>query len=182
MEQSITETHKNVGAIMHGSTFLKYFFPLGNFFAPLLLWTLHKENPYLNHHGKQVINFQLSVFVYAICIALLSLPFVAMYASDFIGLVESLENASNVHAYHVSNITSYVVLVMVFGFLFLGLFLLELYYVITGTIKASKGEPFSYPLCIQFINDENITEIPEEKTNDDPIDISKENQTESENP
>jgi uncharacterized Tic20 family protein len=172
MEQTTTETHKQIGALMHGSTFLKYFFPLGNFFAPLLLWTLHKEKPFLDHHGKQAINFQLSVFVYALAIALLSLPFVAIYASDFVGLIETLDNARHIRSYEVSNISSYVILIMVFAFLFLGLFLFELYYVITATINASKGIYFKYPLCIPFIN---TNETPSEilDTNISEEDISE---------
>ena len=151
MDQSITETQKQVGALMHGSTFLKYFFPLGNFFSPLLLWTIHKEKAFLDHHGRQALNFQLSIFVYALGIALLSLPFVAIFASDFIGLIETLDHARHVRAPEIENLSSYIVLIMVFALLFLGLFLFELYFVITATIKASKGVYFKYPFCIQFI-------------------------------
>lgn len=183
MEQPITETQKQIGALMHGSTFLKYFFPLGNFFAPLVLWTIHKENTFLDHHGKQAINFQLSVFVYALGIALLSLPFVAIYASDFVGLIETLDNARQVQSHEITNLTSYVVLIMVFAFLFLGLFLFELYYVITATIQASKGMYFKYPFCIQFIttmdapsqaSDTNISEdIQQGNSTETEEDLSK---------
>jgi hypothetical protein len=169
MEKKTTETHTQIGALMHGSTFLKYFFPLGNFFAPLLLWTLHKEILFLDYHGKQAINFQLSVFVYALAIALLSLPFIAIYASDFVGLIEALDNARHVRSYAISNITSCVILIMVFVILYLGLFLFELYYVITATINASKGIYFKYPLCIPFINtNKTPLEILETKISENP--------------
>ena len=173
MEQSTTENNKNIGAIMHGSTFLKYCFPFANFFAPLLLWTLHKEKPFLDYHGKQVINFQLSILVYAFGIGLLSLPFVAIFASDFIGLIDTIDNSSyNDNNYALGNLGGYITLLFVFGMLFLGLFLFELYYVITATIKASKGEYFKYPLCIPFIPNETNTNQPEILT--DEI-ISEEN-------
>ena len=156
MEQSITENTKNIGALMHGSIFLKYCFPLANFFTPLLLWTLNKEKPFLDHHGKESINFQLSVLVYAFGIGLLSLPFVAIFASDFIGLFESIDNSHyDNNSILLGNMGGYITLLFVFGMLFLGLFLFELYYVITATIKASKGEHFKYPLCISFIPSES---------------------------
>ncbi|MFT7071374.1 DUF4870 domain-containing protein [Patiriisocius sp. Uisw_017] len=159
MEESITESNKNVAAIMHGSTFLKYFFPLGNFFAPLLLWTLHKDKPFLNYHGKQALNFQLSILVYALGIGILSLPFVAIFASDFVGLAETLEGASHYdHSGILPHLGGYLTLLFVFAMLFIGLFLFELYYVITATIKASKGAYFKYPLCIQFISENGTIE------------------------
>lgn len=152
MEQSITENQKNIGAFIHASTFLKYFFPFANFFAPLLLWTLHKEKRFLDHHGREALNFQLSVFIYALGIALLSVPFIAIFATDFISLIETLERATDEQAIsHFSNLGGYIALFVIFGLLLFGLFLFELYYVITGTISASKGENFTYPLSIKFI-------------------------------
>ncbi len=120
------KSNKNVAAIMHGSTFLKYFFPLGNFFAPLLLWTLHKDKPFLNYHGKQALNFQLSILVYALGIGILSLPFVAIFASDFVGLAETLEGASHYdHSGILPHLGGYLTLLFVFAMLFIGLFLFQ---------------------------------------------------------
>lgn len=171
MNESITENQKNVGAIMHAATFAKYIFPLGNFVAPLVLWTIHKDKPFLDHHGKQALNFQLSILVYALGLGLLSVPFVAIFAADFVGLLDSLNGITNYHQGSSSNIAGYIILFIVFALLFFGLFLFELYYVIIGAIAASKGEYFTYPLCIKFItnNEESITTEPstptEESTN-----------------
>lgn len=171
----MTENNKNIGAIMHGSTFLKYCFPLANFFAPLLLWTLHKEKSFLDHHGKQALNFQLSILVYACGIGLLSLPFVAIFASDFIGLIETLDNTSyDYSSFLLGNLGGYITLLFVFGMLFIGLFIFELYYVITATIKASKGDYFKYPLCISFIPNEMAAETENRNEIDPEEDVSEE--------
>jgi Uncharacterized protein conserved in bacteria len=57
METTVSENQKNVGALIHLSTFLKYFIPFANFFAPLLLWTLNKEKEFVDNHGKQPLIF-----------------------------------------------------------------------------------------------------------------------------
>ena len=66
METTISENQKNVSAFIHLSTFLKYFFPFANFIAPLLIWTFNKEKAFVDEHGKQAINFQLSVLIYTL--------------------------------------------------------------------------------------------------------------------
>ncbi|GEQ86227.1 hypothetical protein ULMS_17350 [Patiriisocius marinistellae] len=187
MEQSITDNQKNLGAFIHASTFLKYFFPLANFFAPLLLWTLHKEKRFLDHHGREALNFQLSIFIYALGIALLSLPFIAIFATDFISLVETIDRATDNHTMrHISNLGGYIALFAIFGLLLFGLFLFELYYVIMGTISASKGEQFKYPLSIKFITaseTEQFENEPQDETfeeNNSDSNISEEKISEEE--
>ena len=66
METKPTNTDKNVAAVTHLSTFSKYFIPFGNFIFPLLLWTVHKDTPFVNEHGRQALNFQLSILVYTL--------------------------------------------------------------------------------------------------------------------
>jgi len=152
METKPSENHKNVAALIHLSTFSKYFFPFGNFLAPLLLWTVNKEKPFVNEHGRQAINFQLSILLYAIIIAIISIPFFAIFATDFVALVDVIDHhVHEVTIQNFKNLTGYATLFFVVALLLFGIFVFELYAVINATVHANRGELYRYPLSIQFI-------------------------------
>jgi hypothetical protein len=46
--------------------------PFGNILGPLVVWLVKKqESPYVDHHGREALNFQISATIYAlICFAL----------------------------------------------------------------------------------------------------------------
>ncbi len=92
MDTTISENQKNVAAVMHLSTFSKFFFPFGNFIAPLLLWTFNKEHKFVEEHGREAINFQLSIFIYSLTIGLICLPFVLIFATDFVSLIDAIDH------------------------------------------------------------------------------------------
>ena len=157
METTISENQKTTSAFIHLSTFLKYFFPFANFFAPLLIWTFSKEKPFVDANGKQAINFQLSILVYTITIGLLCLPFFIIFATDFITLIESIEHTvDNVSLQNIKNFSGYILLFGMVIILLLALFILELYAVINASIHASRGELYQYPLCIPFIKTNHL--------------------------
>ncbi|PHS61371.1 MAG: hypothetical protein COB12_12100 [Flavobacterium sp.] len=152
MNSTITENQKNVAAAMHLSTFAKYFFPFGNFIAPLLLWTFNKEKTFVDNHGKQAINFQLSTFLYTILIGMISLPFVLIFASDFISLIDTIDHTINVVTLReIKSVSASIIVILIAIMLFIGLFVFELYAVISATMAASKGQLYKYPLSISFI-------------------------------
>ncbi len=152
MHTTVLNNEKNVGAFIHLSTFLKYFFPFANFIAPLIIWSTNKDKEFVDAHGREAINFQLSMLVYTLTVGLICLPFAIIFAFDFITLIESME-----HSYHeismqeIKNFSGYLILLFSALLLFFGLFVIELYAVISATIKASKGEYYKYPLCIPFL-------------------------------
>lgn len=152
MENTTSDNQKNTSALIHLSTFLKYFFPFANFIAPLLIWTFNKDKPFVDTHGKQAINFQLSILIYSIAICLICLPFILMFASDFISLIQTIDqNAGNFSFNNIQNISGYVLLFILAGLLFLVLFIFELYATINATIHASRGQLYKYPLAIPFL-------------------------------
>jgi uncharacterized Tic20 family protein len=152
MNSTITENQKNVAAAMHLSTFTKYFFPFGNFIAPLLLWTFNKEKAFVDDHGKQAINFQLSVFLYTLLIGMISLPFVLIFATDFISLIDTIDHTVNIVTLReIKSVSASIIVIFIATMLFIGLFIFELYAVISATMAASKGNLYKYPLSISFI-------------------------------
>lgn len=152
METTFTENQKNTSAFIHLSTFLKYFFPFANFIAPLLIWTFNKEKAFVDEHGKQAINFQLSVLIYTILIGLICLPFFIIFATDFVSLIETIDNSGGEFSVNnIQNLSGYILLFGLAILLLLALFIFELYAVINASIHASRGLLYQYPLSIPFI-------------------------------
>ncbi|TVZ53249.1 DUF4870 domain-containing protein [Dokdonia sp. Hel_I_53] len=163
MKTSIPTHQKNVGTFIHLSTFSKYFFPFGNFIAPLIIWSAQKrDSSFIDEHGRGAINFQLSILLYTIAIVLLSLPF---FLYQFLAFESSeAQLFVNGHIDHFSELKELggiFTIVVILGILLIGFFLAEIICVISAAVKASTGEIYKYPITIEFIKK---TVINEEKT------------------
>lgn len=147
---------KTVASLIHLSTFSKFIIPFGNFIIPLILWTAKKEDPFINEHGKQAVNFQISIFLYFIflvCLGITGIIYMGMELDSFASFngPEDLENFRQfAHA------VPFLLFLGLLGSLLLALFILEIVAVITATIKASEGQLYKYPLTINFITPSNI--------------------------
>jgi uncharacterized Tic20 family protein len=74
--QNVNNHHKNLATFIHLSTFSRFIIPFGNFIGPIVLWAANKEkSEFIDKHGKQAINFQISILLYAIIIGTISVPF-----------------------------------------------------------------------------------------------------------
>jgi uncharacterized Tic20 family protein len=70
-----TTTEKNSATFTHLSALTQYFIPFGNFIFPILFWTSKKdESEFVDYSGKQILNFQLSLLLYTIGLALIAIP------------------------------------------------------------------------------------------------------------
>ena len=89
--------------------------PFGNIIGPLVIWLIKREElAIVDEHGKESLNFQISISIYSIISFFLCFAFI--------------------------------------GFLLLPAVLIVAFvFVIIATIKASKGEPYRYPLTIRLI-------------------------------
>lgn len=152
METTISENQRNTSTFIHLSTFLKYFFPFANYIAPLLIWTFNKDKAFVDEHGKQAINFQLSTLIYTLLIGLICLPFIIIFASDFISMIDSIDHKAGYFSVNnIQNLSGYILLFGLALLLMLALFVFELYAVINASIHASRGQLYKYPLSIPFI-------------------------------
>lgn len=152
METNPSENQKNIAALIHLSTFSKFLFPFGNFVAPLLLWTVNKDKPFVNEHGRQAVNFQLSILIYTLLIGIICLPFFVIFAPDFVSLIDAVDDHwHQVTVNNLTNLSGYAVLFLIVALLLFGLFVFELYAVINATVHANRGELYKYPLSIPFI-------------------------------
>ena len=144
--------HKNIATFMHLGAFSKYFIPFGNYIIPVLLWTTNKEkSEFIDKHGKEAINFQLSILLYTVILGMFSFPFfifnvfgdVTIY--DLFHLDGISINFSDAGGFRTLIGTSFIGVIALIGFF------LEIIFVITATLKANNGEFYKYPLCIRFI-------------------------------
>ncbi|MCF4101848.1 DUF4870 domain-containing protein [Gillisia sp. M10.2A] len=152
METYSSNPDKTVAAFLHLSTFSKYFIPFGNFIFPLIFWTAKKNDPFVDDHGKQAINFQISIFLYFVVLVCLGLAGIVLWGVSF-GMNEPLIISEHlVKINDISQAFPLLVFLVVIATLLLGLLILEVVSVIAATMKAKEGLLYKYPLSINFIN------------------------------
>lgn len=159
MTETLTKHERNLSAIIHASTFCKFIFPFGNFVIPLVLWTANrKEYAFVDHNGKQAINFQISLLLYSIIIGIVSIPFLIsffpnLFDIDFFGL-HSLNNFNKLNINLNSDdfkFATWLLPLGISGLLQGALFIVNIVYTILATLKTNEGETFEYPTTIKFI-------------------------------
>lgn len=141
---------KNIATFIHLSTFSRFFFPLGNIIGPLILWVLNKDkSSFVDKHGKQAINFQLSIFLYAIILGTLSIPFFIFKLFGDIDFID-FNGFDNFHI-NVTNPSPLLLIGGGLGFIAIIAFIIELALIVNASLKARDGELYNYPLTINFL-------------------------------
>ncbi|TJY36241.1 DUF4870 domain-containing protein [Pontimicrobium aquaticum] len=150
----LSNHHKNVAAVIHLSALSKFIFPLGNFIMPLIIWTLNKDkSDFVDKHGKQAINFQLSILLYTFLVASITIPLFLFGVLNHIDFPEFWHAYDFDFDFHLSNHDSFNVIIfsILAGLLVVAAFILEIIFIIIATSKANQGEPYKYPLTINFL-------------------------------
>lgn len=142
--------HKNIATFIHLSTFTRFVIPFGNFIGPIILWSANKEkSEFIDSHGKQAINFQISILLYAIILGTLSIPFFIFKIFNGLDFIDF----NGFHDFHI-NLTKPSALLYIGGGLgviaIIG-FIVELILIIVASLKARDGEIYNYPLTINFL-------------------------------
>lgn len=124
-EQSqATSDQQTWRVLSHASAFIQLV-GIPSVVGPLIVWLMRRDDPVVEPHAREALNFQLSLLIYFIAGA--AVAFIA--ALTIVGLV----------------LTVFIVLALI------ALFLLELVFALLGTIAASKGEMYRYPLNLDLI-------------------------------
>lgn len=110
--------------LAHASAFIQLV-GIPSVVGPLVVWLLRREDPVVEPHAREALNFQLSLLVYFIGGVIVG--FIA--ALTIVGLI----------------LTAFIVIALII------LFLLELVFALLGTIAASRGEIYRYPLNLNLI-------------------------------
>lgn len=142
--------HNSIATIIHLSTFSRFFVPFGNFIAPLILWVINKEkSEFIDEHGKQALNFQISILLYSLIIGFITVPF---FLFNFLGHIDLM----NFHLFdgidiNISKPTPLFYIGGGIGFLAIIGFILEIVFIIKASLSAKDGYLYEYPLTINFI-------------------------------
>jgi hypothetical protein len=141
---------KNIATFIHLSTFSRFIIPFGNFIGPIILWVANKEkSEFIDSHGKQAINFQMSIFLYAVIIGTLTIPFFIFKVFNGIDFIDF----NSFHDFHI-NIGKPSPLLYIgggLGVLAIIGFIIELALIVVASLKARDGQLYKYPLTINFL-------------------------------
>lgn len=148
-----TTNNKNTATLIHLSALSQYIFPFGNFIFPILIWSATKEkSEYLDEQGKQVINFQLSLFVYSLVLALIAIPILLItILRNF-----SMNDFSNHNEFpfkhiNIEDLNGMAVFGILAVIVFFALKVVEFFLIILASVKASNGIGYNYPMTIPFL-------------------------------
>ncbi|MDG1573395.1 DUF4870 domain-containing protein [Robiginitalea sp. M366] len=159
MTESVTKHERNLSAVIHGSTLCRFFIPLGHFLLPLVLWLSNKnQSAFVDYHGKQALNFQISMTLYNFMLGLLSVPFLLGSLPAFFRNGGFHWNEwEHMDDFHLNlgdglfDLPFFWWPVGVAGLLGFGLFIVNVVYTILATLRTNEGDYFKYPLTIKFI-------------------------------
>ncbi len=92
--------------LCHIGAFAGYIIPFGHIIAPLVIWLIKKdESPFVDDQGKESLNFQISMSIYAIIALLLTLVvigvalLIAVVIFDVVMVVIAAVRANNGERY-----------------------------------------------------------------------------------
>lgn len=153
-----TTNEKNLAAFTHLSTLSQYCIPFGNYIFPILIWSSKKdESEFIDFNGKQVLNFQLSILLYTLLLAIIAVPIFIVTIFSTIPLNTIINDhhfmANHFMANHltIENISGIVIVAIIAAIIFIGLKVAEFFLIIYASLKAANGEKYKYPLTIPFI-------------------------------
>lgn len=125
-EPNVTDDERTWALLCHLSLLGHLVLPLVTIIAPILIWASKKDQSrFLDDHGREVINFQITIMIYSIVLPILA---------AVIGAV-----------------TCGVGLILLVPAAFLP-YVLGCIGMILGSIAANRGEYFRYPMTFRFIH------------------------------
>lgn len=146
----LNDHQKNIATLIHLSTFSRFFIPFGNFLGPVILWIANKEkSEFVDTHGKQAINFQLSILLYAVILGTIAVPFFIFKLFSGFDFLE-FNGFNNFHI-NIGKPSPLLYIGGGLGVLAIIAFILEIVFIIKASLKAREGENYHYPLTINFI-------------------------------
>lgn len=148
-----TSTERNIAALTHLSTFTQYFIPFGNYIFPIILWTSKKEqSEFVDHNGKQVLNFQLSILIYSLVLAMIAIPIFLYTVLKNVSINDIINDRHIIFENFDYGNSIGILTVGVLALLIIACIkIAEFFLVIYAAVKASNGEEYSYPLTIPFL-------------------------------
>jgi uncharacterized Tic20 family protein len=147
-----TSNERTISSITHLSALTQYFFPFGNFIFPIVIWSSkRRDSEFIDYNGKQVLNFQLSIFLYSLILCIFAVPIIIYLVLKNVAFRNAFHDGDfTIHHFNLDDITGIagiaIFAAIIFGFLKVFEFIL----IVNGAVKASNGEHYKYPLAIPF--------------------------------
>ncbi|WP_339864252.1 DUF4870 domain-containing protein [uncultured Algoriphagus sp.] len=121
--------------LIHSSVLLGFVHVLLGLIVPIILWTLNRENnPSIDQHGRNVLNWILSFAIYLLLSLIIVFPM-----NNFMQFPLSQSFNLNVLP---SLFTGFFPITI--------LMILNIIFILIGALKASTGQLWKYPLSIRF--------------------------------
>jgi uncharacterized Tic20 family protein len=78
---------RNWAMYCHLAVFAGYIIPFGNIIGPLVIWLIKREQyPAVDYHGKEALNFQISVMIYMLVSVVLIFVVIGILAMIAVGI------------------------------------------------------------------------------------------------
>lgn len=124
-----TTNEKSLATFTHLSTLSQYCIPFGNYIFPILIWSTNKDkSEFVDFNGKQVLNFQLSILLYSLILAVIAIPIFIITVFSNIPLNAVINDHDFVvHHLSVENITGMVIIGFIAIFIFIALKVAEFF-------------------------------------------------------
>ena len=148
-----TNSNHNTAALLHLSMLSQYMIPFGNIIFPAIIWSSTKDrSEYINQQGKQAINFQLSLFLYALILCLVAVPVVFVTVLKNVSFYQMTNDHDWVFEnFNISELSTALWFAITAFIFIIMLKVAEFFLIIYAAVKTSNGDNFQYPLTIPFI-------------------------------
>lgn len=84
----VSSSEKNYAMLCHLVAFSGFIIPFGSIIGPLVMWLIKKEeSEFINYHGKESLNFQISIAIYAIISGILALVLIGILFLIALGII-----------------------------------------------------------------------------------------------
>ncbi len=152
-----TTQNKNTATFIHLSALAQYIVPMSNFILPIVIWSSVKnDSGFVEKHGRNAINFQLSLFLYTVILCLVAFPVLLYSVFSNIPLDHIIINGETViSGTNFSHYAPAVIVAVVAVILFVMMKAAEFFLVIHAAVEAANGKEYRYPLTIDFIKQKN---------------------------
>lgn len=148
----MTNNEKNTATIVHLSTLSQYIIPFGNYIFPTIIWSAKKDDSeFINQTGKNVLNFQLSIFLYSVLLLIIAVPLLIFTILKNKNFELFFDDNHNFEFFQHHQSSGLIISLIIAVFLIVLLKVTEFILIVKGALIASEGELYRYPLSLNFI-------------------------------
>lgn len=149
---TVRNNEKNFATLIHLSALTKYFIPFGNFILPIVLWGSKKgTSEFIDHNGKQAINFQLSMLTYSLILLIISVPSFIYGLLNNVNLDDNNNGREIIRNIAEGNLSNVIFIGVVAALIYGIMKVAEFFIIIYESIKANNGEQVQYPFTINYL-------------------------------